>query len=492
MKTKKIAALLAALLLAAVVPVSAFAAEGGEAPAGSGLETPAPAEGDPSGEQPGEGGVPEDAPGDDIPEDIPGGAPEAGGGTLAQLETEVHMVYIDGSEDMVRPSDPLTRAEAAKIIHALLKDPPASSGAADFSDIPQDAWYKDMVGSLTAAGLLNGYPNGTFGPDRPISRAEYVAVFTRCFEPKEGSLPFADVEGHWAYTQLSTAVAYGWLHGYEDNTVRPDAYITRAEAIAIANRALGRSGDKDALRAGGNPVRFIDLPVSHWAYADIMEASLPHEHEAAAEGEAWTGFSVPQAQRGAGYHSVGGELFCVGTDGHYVHNGKMGLLQFDANGRYTTGNTQLDARLAAVVRQTTVPGDTAYNNLRRLYRYVMNNFTYRANAFVADGATGWETQRAYAMLQNRKGNCYDYAALFTMLARKLGYQAQGRSGWIRTRSWSWDEHGWVQVELNGKVYLCDPEFEGVYVRNHGLNWDLFMKQYGTTPTRYRVAGKVLG
>lgn len=487
---KKWHVVLAGLLLAAALPVPALGAEGGveEAlpPGSSQPEAPsAPEEGLTGAESP--------APGGETPGEGDGAEPGTPSGGRPQLETDRHMVYIEGSGDMVRPAAPLTRAEAAKIVYSLLREPPAGAGDAGFIDVPRGAWYAGMVDSLAAAGLLGGYPDGTFGPGEAISRAEFVSVFARCVEPREGSLPFSDVEGHWAYEALSTAVAYGWLTGYPDGTVKPDAAITRAEAIAIANRVLGRKGDKQALLSQGQPMRFVDLSSDSWAYADIMEASLPHEPQAGEGGEVWASFSVPQAQRGPGYHLIGGELYCVDGAGHYVHSTQVGLLQFDGNGRYITGNSQLDAALTGIVRQYAVDGAPAAENLRRLYNYVMGHYSYQGNTWLRDGAAGWEMQRAQVMLQNGKGNCYDYAALFTMLARKLGFQARGVSGWIRTASWDWDEHGWTEITMeNGQVLLCDPEFQGVYVPRHGLDWDLFMKPYGTTPTRYRVAGNVLG
>lgn len=515
---KKWSVLLAVLLVLAALPVSAFAAEdeGAQPPSSSRVETPAgpDGEGSPGGEEepvapPEEGdgtdpGGPVE-PGDD-PVDPDGDPVDPDGGPVGpdgeegdeppadrpQLETEEHVAYIKGSGDMVRPLDPLTRAEAAQIVYSLLRQPPAGGAGAGFSDVPAGAWYEEVVGSLAAAGLLSGYPDGSFGPMNCISRAEYVTIFTRCFEPREADLPFTDVEGHWAREQLATAVSYGWLNGYADGTVRPNAPITRAEAVAIANRVLGRKGDLAALEAAGWPLQFLDISPDNWAYADIMEASLPHSHQGPAGGEVWTGCTVPAAQRAPGYYLVGGELYCVDSSGYYVRDRQVGVLQFDSLGRYVTGDSQLDQRLTQVVRQYAVEGDSAYNNLRRLYIYVMSRYTYRANTFVPDGASGWEARRALPMLQNGKGNCYDYAALFTMLARKLGYQAQGRSGWIRTDSWSWDEHGWTEITAGGETLLCDPEFQGVYVPGHNLNWDLFMKPYGSTPTHYRVAGRVLG
>ncbi len=503
---KKWSVLFAGLLLAAALPVSGLAAENGEAeglpPVSSQPETPEGPDtgglpgGDgteslpPDGEGPEEGDGPEPGTPPDGAEDGPDGGAQPPQGRPV-LETEEHMVYIEGSGDLVRPLSPLTRAEAAKIVYSLLREPPA--GGQGFPDVPAGAWFKDVVESLSAAGLIGGYPDGSFGPQNAISRALFVSIFARCFEPKEAELPFVDVEGHWAREALGTAVSYGWLTGYPDGTVRPDAPITRAEAIAIANRVLGRRGDKAALLAQGMPMRFVDLSAESWAYADIMEAALPHVPQMGEAGEAWAAVTVPQAQRGKGYHLIDGELYCVGDDGYYVRGTQVGFLQFDAYGRYVTGNSQLDASLSQIVRQYTVEGAPAQENLLRLYRYVMDRYSYRGNTLLRDGATGWETQRAVYMLQSGKGNCYDYAALFTMLARRLGYQAQGVSGWIRTSSWDWDRHGWTQIDMgDGRLLLCDPEFQGVYVPNHGLAWDLFMKPYGSTPTQYRTAGHVLG
>ena len=94
------------------------------------------------------------------------------------------------------------------------------------------------------------------------------------------------------------------------------------------------------------------------------------------------------------------------------------------------------------------------------------------------------------MLQaGNKGNCYNYAGLFTMLARRLGYQAEAISGTFYTSLNGYDvRHGWTEITEGGKVYFCDTEIESVYAANRDLDWDLFFKSYGTGPTSYKVNG----
>ena len=505
---KLVIGLLAAVLLLSVMPFSAVAAEG--------MDMPAPEEGvqeldgafpEPGADDPGADMPDDGAPVGPNPDEGPGEAPEEPGEGLEesdpiepapegrpQLETEAHRVYIRGSGDQVNPDQALTRAEAAQVVYSLLREPPEKVPGSRFPDVAEGQWYAGVVNAMTDTGLLYGYDNGNFGPMDHISRAEFVAILARCVEPEEAVLDFPDVSpDHWAYKQLATAVAKGWLFGKDGGTLQPDADVTRAEAVSICNRAMGRGkGSRDALTREGDVLQFLDLPPTHWAYYDIMEASLPHAPEITEAGERWLSYQVPAAQRAPGYYNLDGELYCVDSSGHYVHSASIGLLQFDSRGRYTSGNVLLDQRLTAIVQREGVEGDSQYNNLRRMYQYVMNRCSYRANSFVAEGSAGWEPQRALDMLGRQgRGNCYDYAALFTMLARKLGYQARGQSGWIRTADWDWDEHGWTEITLNGRAYFCDPEFQGVYVRSHGLDWDLFMKQYGSTPTGYQVLGQIL-
>lgn len=286
-------------------------------------------------------------------------------------------------------------------------------------------------------------------------------------------------ESYWARREINAAAARGWLNGYADGACRPDHEITRAEAVAIINRVLGRIADRTMLDGDGKVLLFVDLPLNHWAYYEFMEAALEHVH---LEVATWAEYTVPAASHAPGYYVIGGELYKVDEEGHWVRNETDGVLRFDGEGKYTTGNTLLDRKLSAIVRAYTVEGDSQEKNFHRLHNYVTSHYTYRAGSYLEDGQTGWEVSLALEMANNGRGNCYRFAALETMLARKMGYQARGVSGEIDTDN-GFVPHGWTEIKQNGSTYMCDVEIE--YVQP---DWDLFMKTYATVYPRYRVKG----
>ena len=322
----------------------------------------------------------------------------------------------------------------------------------------------------------------------------YTRMLVSLDLPEEGQedIAFSDVSSdYWAYDALKNAVARGWLKGYDGNTLKPENNITRTEAILVLNRMLDRSPDKNAINNAGKILQYLDVPYGYWAYYDIMEASVPHEHSENEDGgEVWTSFTLKTSDREPGYYLEDGQLYCVKEDGYYAKSEAIGVLDFNSDGQYTSGSADLDQRLTAIVLAYTDPSASRFTNLRSLYNYVVRHCTYRNNlVYIREGATGWEAERALDMLKaGNKGNCYNFAALFTMLARRLGYQATGISGWVTTPDWGWeyDTHGWVEINEGGKVYLCDPEETWAY------GWDLFYKSYGTTYTHYMVHGVSLG
>ncbi len=435
--------------------------------------------------QSGQGEEGSGAPEDGEPEDPP--EPEGYVPISPGLEKTGHPVYLRGSGDMVRPEALVTRGETACMIYSLLEAEPQPAGAASFSDVPPTAWYGPQVLALAEMGALNGYENGTFQPGRSITRGEFVGIISRFFAPWEDApQAFADVEeGMWFWQEINAAAARGWINGYTDGTFRPGQKISRAEAAAILNRVLDRSGSqaKAKLDADGKVLLFLDLPFTHWAYYDVMEAALEHSH---LENGQWESYTVPAAAHAPGYHLIDGWLYHVDGEGRWTRNQAAGVQEFDNNGRYSTGSPDLDQRLADIVAANTVSGAGAQENFQRLHLYVTQHFTYRAGSFIPEGTSGWEENLALEMARNRWGNCYRFAALDAMLARWMGYQAQGVSGQIDTGN-GFVPHGWVQIEEDGKTYLCDPEIQ--YVRP---DWDLFLKPYSAVLPDYMVSGKHCG
>lgn len=415
---------------------------------------------------------------------VPPGRPERP--LTGLLDDRAHEPYFPASQDLARPSEGLTRGEAASILYTLLGEKPPPAEKAHFQDIPEHAWYREAAEALGELGALD--PLGTqFAGDYVVTRSEFTWLLAQFFPFETGGKAFSDVPAeHWAYAAIETGSALGWFQG---DSFRPDDPLTRAEATVIVNRALGRRPDQTTLASARQVMLFTDLPPSHWSYGDIMEAALPHEH---GEDGRWRTYHTSEASRAPGCYLLNGELYCVQENGCYARNTQVGRLAFDESGRYTTGLPELDEQLTQLVQAKTVEEWPLALNLRLLYNYICNNFDYLPAGMVEAEEEDWEAEFALEMLERGKGNCYSYAGLFTLLARKLGYQAWGVSGDFCNSFQEWTTHGWVEIEINGEILLCDPEIEGVYAPNRGLEWDLYLKRYGETPTTYFLDGIVYG
>ncbi len=144
-------------------------------------------------------------------------------------------------------------------------------------------WYAPYVAFAKRYGIANGYLDGTFRPEQPVSRAELVKLIASYFTVEGGTSPFPDVPaGHWAAEVVSFAAEEGWVSGYLDGTFRPDAPVSRAEAVKILNHALDRRAGE---RAAALP--FTDVEKGHWACDEIREAAVSHTYRKSGEGETW-------------------------------------------------------------------------------------------------------------------------------------------------------------------------------------------------------------
>lgn len=172
--------------------------------------------------------------------------------------------YIAGYPDHTfRPAKSMNRAEAAAILARLCKLSGADSAKPDFKDA--DGWYNAAINDVVKAGYMKGYPDGSFKPDQPITRAEFAVILSHVLKDETTPSPFKDTAGHWAKDAIDKAYAQGIIKGYGDNTFRPDALVSRAEAVAMANRTFRLQ--KTVVE---NP--FTDITSDHWAYNDILTA----------------------------------------------------------------------------------------------------------------------------------------------------------------------------------------------------------------------------
>lgn len=191
-------------------------------------------------------------------------------------DSTVHEPYISGYTDgTFRPDNTITRGEAATIIAKLDGIDGINEYKSAFNDVADNAWYKNYVGFANEKGYISGYENDTFKPENPITRAEFTAIiynYTHIYKPSKPSKEkshYSDVTSdHWAAGYINAMALSGLISGYADGTFKPNNTITRAEAITMINKALGRNADS----AGGLENPFSDVTPSHWAYYQILGA----------------------------------------------------------------------------------------------------------------------------------------------------------------------------------------------------------------------------
>lgn len=224
-------------------------------------------------------------------------------GVPDKLNGDDHFAYVIGYPDgKVHPEGNISRAEVATIFFRLLKsdirDGNLTAGN-EFSDVSDGQWHNKAISTMAKLGIVKGRRADRFDPDASITRAEFAAICARfSTKPVENSGSFSDISGHWAENEIERAAAFGWISGYPDGTFRPDARITRAEAMTMINRVLCRmpQSESDLL---DSMVTWPDNKPSDWHYLAVQEATNSHDFNRQGEvGESWTKLtSVPDWTR---------------------------------------------------------------------------------------------------------------------------------------------------------------------------------------------------
>ena len=477
------------------------------------------------------------------------------------VDNKNHTEFLHGYEDgTARPGGKITRAEACQILYNLLKTKPKERAA--LSDVKDDAWYAEPVRLLAACGIVD-CPGDKARPDDYMTRAELVSALTRLVQTESaGKVSFTDVSAsHPYYSAIAKAVGLGWVNGYEDGTFKPDGSITRAEAAKVVNRALSRTPDKEWIDENIKDALYSDLGPDHWAYYELMEASVAHTASVADGAEKWnpaeapaeeaatdkkqeektpadektadeapaaeppsgtetssgedTSASEKQAETGEeGTHEaaqpettgwmdeelermlseplpeevdpaclefVGLELYALDKDGKRMTDVTLGrYLTFGKNGRYTSGNSKLDRYVKNILKEIITEDMDREEKLKAAYEYCRDSFQYRRNNFYEVGETGWEADEALTMYEKKKGNCYNFAASFAMLARQLGYDAEAISGLVGKEL---QPHGWVEIVIDGERLFFDTILESSYLER-GFDYDFFGQHYEKAPWPY--------
>ena len=196
------------------------------------------------------------------------------------------LTYIVGYPDeSVRADAPMTRAEAATVFYRLYDgEYPAFTrrmSGSTFEDVQTGHWFYKEVETLYNIGIVDGTGEHQFSPDEPVTRAEFAVMAARFAGlDYEGGNVFDDVPvGHWAYSYINAAANAGWVQGYPDGSFRPDEPISRAEVVRLVNGMINRSVTLDKLKELGIQCPYNDLPETHWGYCDLMEATVSHSAE---------------------------------------------------------------------------------------------------------------------------------------------------------------------------------------------------------------------
>ena len=208
-----------------------------------------------------------------------------------KLNTSDHFAYVQGYPNgTVKPAGNITRAETAAILFRLMDDASRKtyySTKSGFRDVASGSWYNTYVATLNNAGVITDSSNGYFRPNEAITRAELAAMLAKFSETTGAANYFNDVSAkYWAANAIAICAKLGWITGYPDGTFRPDKNVTRAELMAMINRATGRAPKSaDAFLPGMKT--WIDNTADKWYYLDVQEATNSHSYTVKGS-ETWT------------------------------------------------------------------------------------------------------------------------------------------------------------------------------------------------------------
>ncbi len=213
-----------------------------------------------------------------------------------KLNTRDHFAYVQGYPDgTVKPAGSITRAEVAAILFRLMDADSRSlyySTASGFRDVDSTKWYNTYVATLNNAGAITDSRTGYFRPNDAITRAELAAMLAQFAEKKSAAIYFSDISaGYWAANAIALTANLGWINGYPDGTFGPDKTVTRAELMAMVNRATGRAPKSTGALLSGMKTWKDNADTARWYYLDVQEATNSHTYLGAPT-ETWTSLTA--------------------------------------------------------------------------------------------------------------------------------------------------------------------------------------------------------
>lgn len=378
---------------------------------------------------------------------------------MPTLVSEDHRAYLSGTGDgNFAPMKILTRAEAAMLIYNCLSFKPSLT--ASLPDVPAGVWYHDAACTLASLGIIaSGKP---FQGEQPIAKGELIYYIMFFFPERTDAQLFPDVSESSKYAPaIRSARAYGFVSGDNEGKLHPGGTITRAETAALFNLVLGRNPDTASIRKN-RPVFFLDVPANAWYYYHVVEASVSHTYSKSGAAETWTSFTAPASVLPAdfttpGFHLYNGySYYYDASQGDILRNTTLyGTWTFDAQGKQTTGDAELDAGLAQILRTVCTDTMTQADKLKAVFAYCRDSFKY-GKSDVASASNPYSKafvlNAAKKMLSKNRGNCYNFASVFYYLARWLGYDPVVYSGTLLG-----DAHSWVEISEGEVSYIYDTQ-----------------------------------
>lgn len=377
------------------------------------------------------------------------------------LDLKNHKAYIFPDENgFFHLEDNMTRGDTALMLYNVFAG--EVNPGRGFFDVPRNSEYYIPTATLRALGVCSGM---RFSPDADITRGEFFEMLSAFFAPTSVQPAFRDIAvGDDFYDAMALAAENGWIESGEDTEANTDGTLTRKDVVLLMNRILGRDGESEIPE--DTVWGILEYRPGDEMYIPLLEAAVTHEYVAGTT-EKWSS-GVPVADYGEGFRLLGKDLYYIDADGHFARNMEEEGFLFDENGRYTSGDAELDALVEEVIDDYWEPDISREDLLRRLYDFTVNSFVYKRRTYYKNGDCTYAVEAAKIMLSERTGNCYNYAATFCMLSRRLGCDAAVFSGTVGMNA---DPHGWCELNIDGVAYICDAELE----MKGGM--DMYMKTY---------------
>lgn len=329
------------------------------------------------------------------------------------------------TDGLFHPDKEFTRSDAVRAVYALLKNKP--QGETFLNDVTTRARCYQAATTLVTEGWVT-LDNGRFHPDVAISVTDLRGLLGHMFSQRAVETATAEL-GETLTRAQAAELFYTLLNAPQtgSNAFYPDVIPTDSYYTAVS--ALGMTGGVN-WGEGGKPA--------------------------------------------AGFIHLEGYLYNVGPDGYFLKNSNVGTLNFGPDGRFTSGNIDLDNYVANILVDTIHDGMTQDQKLRAVYDHVRDRYLYLKRNLYEVGELGWEVDEAITMFSTGKGNCYNFTAIFWALTRGIGYEAECLSGLVGVGR---DPHSWVEIPIDGTLYIFDPETEMSYRLQDAYWADLYMLTY---------------